>query len=99
MQESMTQKQKNTAILFDEKEDWITVQTHNTSLKHRLTAYARKYPKECRKTAEDKHGALTFAIRKGRLSIRLTAPYSKERRQKSSEQGRQHMENLKGVQK
>ena len=33
----------------------------------------------------DEQGGLTFEIEKGRLSFRLTAPYSEERRQAASE--------------
>ena len=38
-------------------------------------------------------------IRKGRLSFRLTAPYSKERCQKCSDLAKKHTKNLKGAQK
>ncbi len=99
MKTGLTKRQKTTAIFFDEQGDMIEVQTHNTSLKNRLAEYARKYPKECRQTDDDECGGLTFEIRKGRLSFRLTAPYSKERCQKCSDLAKQNTHNLKGVQK
>ena len=37
-----------------------------------------------------KEGGLTFDIEKGRLSFRLTAPYSEERRRAASEQAKQN---------
>ena len=66
------------------------VQTHNTDLKKRLTAFAAKYPQCCRQTDDDEQGGLTFEIEKGRLSFRLTAPYSEERRRAASEQAKQN---------
>jgi hypothetical protein len=60
------------------------VQTHNTDLKKRLGTYAQQYPDLCRQTDDDGQGGLTFEIEKGRLSFRLTAPYSEERRSKAS---------------
>lgn len=69
---------------FDEQSNIIEVQTHNTDLKKRLGEYARQYPGLCRQTDDDGQGGMTFEIEKGRLSFRLTAPYSEERRSKAS---------------
>ena len=86
----LTKKQKTTVIYFDEHSRIIEVQTHNTDLKKRLTAFAEKYPQCCHKTDDDEQGGLTFEIEKGRLSFRLTAPYSEERKQKASENAKQN---------
>ena len=75
---------KDNRHLFYEQSSIIEVQTHNTDLKKRLGAYAQQYPGLCRQTDDDGHGGLTFEIEKGRLSFRLTAPYSEERRSKAS---------------
>ena len=85
MRTGLTKKQKTTVIYFDEYGDMIEVQTHNTDLKKRLMAFAAKYPQCCRQTDDDEQGELTFEIEKGRLSFRLTAPYSKERKQAASD--------------
>ena len=85
MRTGLTKKQKTTVIYFDEHSRIIEVQTHNTDLKKRLTAFAAKYPQCCRQTDDDEQGGLTFEIEKGRLSFRLTAPYSEERRKATSE--------------
>lgn len=69
---------------FDEHSRMIEVQTHNTNLKKRLTAFVAKYPQCCRQTDDDEQGGLTFEIEKGRFSFRLTAPYSAERRRAAS---------------
>ena len=39
-------------------------------------------------TDDDEQGGLTFEIEKGRLSFRLTAPYSEERRKAASERAK-----------
>ena len=85
MRTGLTKKQKTTMIYFDEQSRIIEMQTHNTDLKKRLTAFAAKYPQCCRQTDDDEQGELTFEIEKGRLSFRLTAPYSKERKQAASD--------------
>ena len=63
----------------------IEVQTHNTDLKKRLTAFAAKHPQCCCQTDDDEQGGLTFEIEKGRLSFRLTAPYIRPAQEKESE--------------
>ena len=90
MRTGLTKKQQTTVIYFDEHSRRIEVQTHNTDLKKRLTAFAAKYPQCCRQTDDDEQGGLTFEIEKGRLSFRLTAPYSEERRRAASEQAKQN---------
>ena len=90
MRTGLTKKQKTTVIYFDEHSRIIEVQTHNTDLKKRLTAFSEKHPQCCRQTDDDEQGGLTFDIEKGRLSFRLTAPYSEERRKAASEQAKQN---------
>ncbi len=90
MRTGLTKKQKTTVIYFDEHSRIIEVQTHNTDLKKRLAAFAAKHPQCCRQTDDDEQGGLTFEIEKGRLSFRLTAPYSEERRRATSKQAKQN---------
>ena len=85
MRTGLTKKQKTTVIYFDEYGGMIEVQTHNTDLKKRLTAFAKEYPQCCRQIDDDEQGGLIFEIEKGRLSFRLTAPYSEARKQAASE--------------
>ena len=84
MRTGLTKREKTTAIYFDEYGSMIEVQTHNTDLKKRLTVFAKKHPECCRQIDDDEQGGLTFEIEKGRLSFRLTAPYSEERRKAAS---------------
>ena len=86
MKTGLTKTQKTTEIWFNEKEPMIHVHTHNTDLKKRLSAYAEKFPTECRLLDDDPElGCMEFEIAKGRLSFRLTEPYSDERRKRAKE--------------
>ena len=80
----ITNKKKNektTEIYFDETPAAVVIRTHNTALKKRLLAYSKKHPELCRLTDDDELGYLSFEVDKDRFSIRLTAPYTEERRQ------------------
>ena len=90
MRTGLTKKQKTTAIYFDEDSRMIEVQTHNTDLKKRMSAFAAKYPECCHQIDDNEQGGLTFEIEKGRLSFRLTAPYSEERKRAASEWAKQN---------
>ena len=78
-------KSKLTEIWFDETGSAVNIRTYNTDLKNRLTAYAAKYPAHCRLTDDNECGCLTFEIDRRRFSVRLTAPYSEDRRSKAKE--------------
>ena len=86
----LTKFEKETIILTSEGDDTYSVYTFNATLKRRLADFARKYPELCRLETEDKKiGCQSYVIDKARLSIRLTAPYSEERRRKASERARE----------
>ena len=79
----ITNKKKNekiTEIYFDETPAPVVIRTHNTALKKRLIAFTEKFPNLCRLTDDDKLGYLSFEIDKARFSIRITEPYTEERR-------------------
>ena len=80
MTTNKTKSQKTTEIYFDETPAPVIIRTHNTALKKRLLAFAEKFPDLCRLTDDDEFGYLSFEINKDRFSIRLTAPYTEERR-------------------
>ena len=90
MKTGLKKSQKTTIIEFDEQGPRITVSTHNTDLKNRLGAYARRWPEHCREVDDDGWGCKTFEIDKGRLCFRLTAPYSEERREAARNFARKH---------
>ena len=86
MRTGLHKQDKTTEITFDEASPIVEIRTHNTDLKKRLTAYAGQYPDLCKLTDEDTEtGYKCFEIAKRRFSVRLTKPYSDERRKAASE--------------
>ena len=85
MKTGLTKRQKTTCIYFDESSKTVEIQTHNTALKKRLAKYAAEYPDLCSQTDDDEQGGLTFEIDRRRFAVRLTSPYSDERRHAASE--------------
>ena len=88
MRTGLTKKQKVTEVYYNAKDPTAEIYTHDTKLKKRLLEYAAKFPELCQQTDDDEQGGLRFEIDKARISIRLTAPYSEERRKASSEQAK-----------
>ena len=84
MKTGLTKKQKVTEVYYNAKDPTAEVYTHDTKLKKRLLAYAAKFPELCQQTDDDEQGGLRFEIDKSRISIRLTAPYSQNRKDQLS---------------
>ncbi len=93
MRTGLTKKQKVTEVYYNAKDPTAEVYTHDTKLKKRLLEYAAKFPDLCQQTDDNEQGGLRFEIDKSRISIRLTAPYSEERREKARKQA--NLGNLK----
>ena len=74
------EKAEGHGALLQRKRPMAEIYTHDTKLKRRLLEYAEKYPQLCQLTEDDEQGGLRFEIAKERISIRLTAPYSEERK-------------------
>ncbi len=89
MKKQPKKKTKVTEVYFNEYDDLAEILTYNTGLKKRLAAYSQAYPELCRQTEDTEDGGLRFEIDKHRLSIRLTAPYSQERRSAASQQAKE----------
>ena len=85
MKTGLTKKQKTTEVYYNAKDSLAEVYTHDTNLKKRLRKYAAKYQELCKQTDDDGQGGLRLEIDKRRISIRLTAPYSDNRRKAASE--------------
>lgn len=86
----LTKYEKETIILTSEGDDTYNVYTFNAGLKRRLGDFAKKCPAVCRLESEDKNiGCQSYVVDKARLSIRLTAPYSKARCEAASERAKQ----------
>ena len=88
MKTGLTKKQKVTEVYYNAKDPMAEVYTHDTNLKKRMRKYAEKYPELSQLTDDDGQGGLRFEIDKSRISIRLTAPYSDDRRKAASELAR-----------
>ena len=84
MKTGLTKKQKITEVYYNAKDPLVEVYTHDTNLKKRMRKFAEKYPELCQLTEDDEQGGLRFEIDKSRISIRLTAPYSEDRRKAAS---------------
>lgn len=91
MKTGLKKVQKETTIWFNEAEPVIHVRTQNTDLRNRLTEFATEHPESCRLVEDDTEIACKeFEVQKGRLSFRLTAPYSEERREQARIAGTQN---------
>lgn len=84
MKTGLTKKHKVTEVYYNAKDPTAEVYTHDTKLKKRLLEYAAKFPELCQQTDDDEQGGLRFEIDKSRISIRLTAPYTDDRRKAAS---------------
>ena len=87
---TLTKDEKETIILFNEGEDTAHIQTYNAGLRKRLAAFSKKHPDLCRLEKSFAQGGVIYVLDKSRLSIRLQAPYSEERRRKASENAKQN---------
>ena len=67
-------------LIFDELEEAVDGFGFGNVAQKRLLAFAAKFPNLCRLTDNDELGYLSFEIDKDRFSIRLTAPYTEERK-------------------
>ena len=91
MKTGLKKAQKETMIWFNEAEPVIHVRTQNTDLRKRLSAFAEENPESCRLIEDDPEiGCREFEVQKGRLSFRLTAPYSEERRERARITAKRH---------
>ena len=86
----LTKYEKETIILFNEGEDKASIYTYNAGLRNRLAAFSKKYPDLCRLEKSCDQGGVSYVLDKSRLSIRLQAPYSEERRRKASDYAKKH---------
>ena len=88
---NVPKEERETIVVFNEADDIATIYTFNTGLKKRLAAFADKYPHLCQQTVDDAvYGSVTYEIQKARVSIRLVAPYSEERRRAASKYAKTH---------
>lgn len=90
----LTKYEKETIVLFNEGEDIAHIQTYNAGLRKRLAAFSKKHPDLCCLEKSFAQGGVIYVLDKARLSIRLIAPYSEERRKAASERAKKHGLNI-----
>ena len=81
----LSKYEKETIILTNEEDQYYSVYTFNQGLQKRLKNFAEKYPECCYLSNSTKEGSETYIIQKGRLSLNLRPPYSKDRIHKATE--------------
>ncbi len=84
----LTKYERETIILWNQSDEPISIQTYDTKFKHKLEAFAKKYPDLCELERMNDLGGAFYKLEKSRFSYRLIAPYSEERRKKASEQAK-----------
>ena len=85
----LSKYEKETIINWNEAESTASIYTFNADLKRRLAEFSRKYPQLCQLERSTTEGGVIYVLDKSRLSSRLQAPYSEERRRKASESAKQ----------
>ena len=88
----LTKYEKETIILTSEGDHTYEIYTFNKVLQRKLIQFARKYPDQCYLKEERPEGSKTFVVEKKRVSIRLMAPLSEDKKREAK---KRLMENLK----
>lgn len=85
----LTLEERETILLFNERDDTAELFTYNRKLIRRLSMLAQQRPGECKQTKDNGHGGLTFVCPKTWLRInppRAAAPLSEDARRRKQEQ-------------
>lgn len=81
----LTRYERETIILFNEKENYANIFTYNTELIERLKGYENKHPQMCSMKEINQKGGHTYIFKKLALSIRLMSPRNEASRNKAAE--------------
>lgn len=87
---NLSMYEQETIILMNRADADATVFTYDPVLKRRLKEYAEKYPDIAFMKFDNGIGGVTYVLPKVRISLRLTAPYSEERKKAASEYAKEH---------
>ena len=79
----LTKEERETIILFNQTNEPASIQTYDVKLKKRLASFAKDHPDLCSLKDINEFGGASYELEKSRLSIRLIAPYSEERKEKA----------------
>lgn len=86
----LTKCERETIVLFNEAEPTANIYTNNTALKNRLAKFSKENPGIANLKTEYPCGGMSYEVDKRRLSIRLTTPYSEERRNAARKYAQEH---------
>lgn len=86
----LTKFEKETIYVTSEGDTTVNVETFNPSLKRRLAKLAEAYPECARLVRSTQEGSVTYIVDKACANIRLTAPYSDDRRKAARENGKKN---------
>lgn len=76
----LTKYEKETILRTSKGDKEYSIYTFDQALQKKLDKFAKEYPNLCKLTAETKEGSKSYEIEKTRVSIRLMAPWSEERK-------------------
>ena len=76
----LTKYEKETILRTSKGDKEYSIYTFDQALQRKLDKFAKAYPDFCKMTAETKEGSKTYEIEKTRVSVRLMAPMSEERK-------------------
>lgn len=80
----LTKYEKETILRTSKGDKEYSIYTFDQALQKKLDKFAKAYPDLCKLTAETKEGSKTYEIEKTRVSIRLMAPWSEDRKKNAS---------------
>ncbi|RFZ79820.1 molecular chaperone [Lacrimispora amygdalina] len=86
----LTKYEKETIVLTSEGDTTTSIFTYNADLKRRLEKFSKQYPTLCKLENSNSEGGVSYVLDKSRVSIRLVAPYSEERRRAASENAKKN---------
>lgn len=86
----LTKYEKETIILTSEGDTTTNIYTYNADLKRRLEKFNKQHPTLCKLESRNDEGGVSYVLEKSRVSIRLVAPYSDERRRAASENAKKN---------
>ena len=86
---SMSKREKETVILYNQSNEPILISGYDPGLLRRLADYAEKYPDLCRRVDKRRYPDYAeYEIAKDRVSIRLLPPLSEEQKNAAREKAK-----------
>lgn len=84
----LSKYEKETIIHWNQSDEPVSIQTYDVGLKKRLAVFSKQFLDLCRMERSNELGGVFYQLEKSRISLRLIAPYSEERRKRASEQAK-----------